>query len=72
MNFLTYPHERRSTLRSKDVLVYRCVGGKHAYVNLIRASTLVGLRIWSFTLEQIAFKVASSKVFTHEKIYVDI
>jgi hypothetical protein len=30
VNFLTNPHERRSTLRPADIMVYGWVGGKHA------------------------------------------
>lgn len=34
VNYLIDPHEMRSTLKPIDVLVYRWIGGKHAYVDL--------------------------------------
>jgi len=48
VNFLTGPLERRSTLRSADVMVYGCVGGKHACVDLTGISPLVGLGVGPF------------------------
>jgi len=43
VNFLTDPLDRRSTLRSADVMVYGWVGGKHACVDLTEVLPLVGL-----------------------------
>ncbi|GJR21241.1 putative reverse transcriptase domain-containing protein [Tanacetum coccineum] len=43
VNFLTDPLDGRSTLRPADVLVFGWVGGKHACVDLIGVSLLVGL-----------------------------
>lgn len=51
------PHERRSTLKLTDILVYGWVGRKHAFVNLIGVSSLVDL-LW----EEHNLKVVSSKV----------
>ncbi|KAK2435305.1 hypothetical protein QL285_020378 [Trifolium repens] len=67
VNFLTDPLEGRSTLRPTDVLVYDWVGGKHACVNLIGVSPLVGLTTGDFTVGQAALKAASSKVAKHER-----
>jgi hypothetical protein len=71
MNFLTDPLDRRSTLRPVDVMVYECVGGKHAYVDLTRVSPLVGLGVWPFTVVQATLKAASSKAAKHEKTCSD-
>ncbi|KAL6500200.1 hypothetical protein OROHE_025566 [Orobanche hederae] len=67
VNFLTDPHEGRSTLRPADILVYGWVGGKHACVDLTGVSPLVGLRDDDFTVGQAALKAASNKVVKHEK-----
>lgn len=45
VNFLTDPLDRRSRLWSADVMLYRWVGGKHACVDIIGASPLVGLGV---------------------------
>ncbi|GKB63997.1 hypothetical protein Tco_0920183 [Tanacetum coccineum] len=42
VNFLTDQLDGRSTLRPVDVLIFGWVGGKHACVDLIRVSPLVG------------------------------
>ncbi|KAJ0586379.1 hypothetical protein HanIR_Chr04g0151251 [Helianthus annuus] len=44
VNFLTDPTERRSTLRPTDLLVFGWARGKHACVDLMGVSPLVGLR----------------------------
>ena len=44
VNFLTDPHDGRSTLTPADILVFGWIGGKHAYVDLTGVSPLVGLR----------------------------
>ncbi|GJX51217.1 putative reverse transcriptase domain-containing protein [Tanacetum coccineum] len=62
MNFLTDPSDERSTLRPADVLVFRWVGGKHAYVDLTGVSPLVGLSSQGLTMGQAALKAASCKV----------
>ncbi|GJR20683.1 reverse transcriptase domain-containing protein [Tanacetum coccineum] len=49
VNFLTDPSDGRSTLRPADVLVFGWVGGKHACVDLIGVSPLVGLSSRDFT-----------------------
>jgi hypothetical protein len=67
VNFLTDPQVGRSTLRPPDVMVYGCIGGKHACVDLTGVSPLVGLRAWTFTVGQADLKAASSKVAKHEK-----
>ncbi|GJZ27974.1 hypothetical protein Tco_0572621, partial [Tanacetum coccineum] len=43
VNFLTVPSDGRSTLRPADVLVFGWVGGKHACVDLMVVSHIVGL-----------------------------
>jgi len=43
VNFLTDLVDRRSTLRSANVMVYGWVGEKHACVDLTGISPLVGL-----------------------------
>ncbi|PNX80347.1 auxilin-like protein [Trifolium pratense] len=43
VNFLTNPHEGRSTLPSADVLVYGWVRGKHVSMDLTEISSLLGL-----------------------------
>jgi hypothetical protein len=52
-------------------MVYGCVSGKHPYVDLIGVSPLVGLRTETFTVEQVAFKAASTKVAKDEKTCYD-
>ncbi|KAK2446469.1 hypothetical protein QL285_017276 [Trifolium repens] len=71
VNFLTYPHEGRSTLRPADVMVYEWVGGKHACVDLTGVSPLVGLGTMTFTAGQTTLKAASCKVVKHEKTCSD-
>ncbi|KAL6545127.1 hypothetical protein OROHE_009792 [Orobanche hederae] len=71
VNFLTDPHEGRSTLRPADVLVYGWEEGKHACVDLTGVSPLLSLRDGSFTVGQAALKAASSKVVKHEKACSD-
>ncbi|GKC29360.1 hypothetical protein Tco_1036654 [Tanacetum coccineum] len=67
VNFLTDPSDGRSTLRPADILVFRWVGGKHACVDLIGVSPLVGLSSRGFTVGEAALKAASCKVTKHEK-----
>ncbi|KAK2358664.1 hypothetical protein QL285_095835 [Trifolium repens] len=67
VNFLTDSLEGRSTLRPADVLVYGWVGGKHACVDLIGVSPLVGLTTRGFTVGQTTLKAASNKVAKHER-----
>jgi hypothetical protein len=71
VNFLTDPLDRRSTLRSADVMVCGCVGGKHACVDLTGVSPLVGLGVGPFTVGHAALKAASRKVVKHEKACSD-
>ncbi|MCI39268.1 auxilin-like protein, partial [Trifolium medium] len=71
MNFLTYPLDGRSTLRSADILLYGWVGGKHACVDLAEVFPLVGLTTENFTLGHTTLKVASSKVAKHERAHSD-
>ncbi|KAL6550175.1 hypothetical protein OROMI_020663 [Orobanche minor] len=71
VNFLTDPHEGRSTLRPADVLVYGWEGGKHACVDLTGVSPLVGLRDGGFSVGQTDLKATSSKVVKHEKACFD-
>ncbi|GJW29614.1 hypothetical protein Tco_0046489 [Tanacetum coccineum] len=71
VNFLTDPSDRRSTLRPADVLVFRCVGGKHACVDLIGVSPLVRLNSQGFTAGQAALKAASCKMTKHEKTCIE-
>jgi len=52
-------------------MVYGWVGGKHACVDLIGVSPLVGLGVRPFTVGQTALKAASSKVAKHEKTCSD-
>jgi hypothetical protein len=67
VNFLTDPLDRRSTLKSADVMVYGWVGGKHACVNLTGVSPLMGLGVKPFTVGHAALKAATSKIVKHEK-----
>jgi len=71
VNFLTEPLDRRSTLRSANVMVYGWVGGKDACVGLTGVSPLVGLSVRPFTVGQAALKAALSKVVKHEKACSD-
>ena len=50
VNFLADPIDRRSTLKLANFIVYICVGGKHACVDLTGVSPLVGLGVGAFTL----------------------
>ena len=52
-------------------MTYRLVGGKHACVDLIGVSPLVGLGVKAFTVGQTALKAASSKVTKYEKACSD-
>jgi hypothetical protein len=47
------------------------VGEKHACVNLIGVSLLVGLRVGDFIVGRTAIKAASSKMTKHEKTCFD-
>jgi hypothetical protein len=47
--------------------VYGWVGGKHACVDLIGVSPIVGLTTEDFTVGQAAIKAVSSKVVKHER-----
>ncbi|KAK2443432.1 hypothetical protein QL285_014539 [Trifolium repens] len=71
VNFLTDPQEGRSTLRLTDLLVYGWVGGKHACVDLIGVSPLVGLGVGDFTVGRAALKATSSKMAKHEQACCD-
>jgi hypothetical protein len=71
VNFLTDPLEGRSTLRPTDVLVYRWVGEKHAFVNLTEVSPFVRLTTEDYTVGQVALEAASNKMFKHERAYSD-
>ncbi|GKE12295.1 hypothetical protein Tco_1415846 [Tanacetum coccineum] len=71
VNFLTDPSDGRSTLRPADVLVFGCVGGKHACVDLTGVSPLVGLSSRGFTVGRAALKVSSCKVTKHEKTCIE-
>ncbi|MCI28228.1 auxilin-like protein, partial [Trifolium medium] len=71
VKFLTDPQEVRSTLRPADVLVYGWIGRKHACVDLIGVSPLVGLMTGDFIVGQATLKAASSKIAKHEKSYSD-
>lgn len=65
--FLTDPHEKRSTFRPTNILVYEWVGGKHVCVDLTGVSPLVGPRIRGFTMEQTVLKTISNRMVKHEK-----
>nr|GEY72894.1 putative reverse transcriptase domain-containing protein [Tanacetum cinerariifolium] len=71
VNFLTAPSNERSTLRPAEVLVVGWVGGKHACVDLIGVSPLVGLSSRSFTAGRAALKAASGNVTKHEKACIE-
>ncbi|GKA08177.1 RNA-directed DNA polymerase, eukaryota [Tanacetum coccineum] len=71
VNFLTDPLDGRFTLKPANVLVFGLVGGKHACVNLIGVSPLVGLSSRGFTAGQAALKAASCKVTIHEKTCIE-
>ncbi|GJU97912.1 hypothetical protein Tco_1327183 [Tanacetum coccineum] len=71
VNFLTDPSDGRSTLRPADVLVFGCVRGKYACVDLTRVSPLMGLSSRGFTAGQSALKSASCKVTKHEKTCIE-
>ncbi|GJV09533.1 hypothetical protein Tco_1347189 [Tanacetum coccineum] len=61
----------RSTLRPAYVLVFGFVGGKHACVDMIGVSPLVGLSSRGFTADHAALKAASCKVTKHEKSCIE-
>jgi hypothetical protein len=67
VNFMTDLLDRRSTLRHADVMVYGCVGGKLACMDLTRVSPLVGSGVGPFTVGQTSLKATSSKVAKHKK-----
>ncbi|MCI10479.1 auxilin-like protein, partial [Trifolium medium] len=71
MNFLADPLEGRYTLRPTDVLVYGWIEGRHACVDLIGVSPLVGLTTGEFTVGQASLKAGSSKVAKHERACSD-
>ncbi|GJT51513.1 retrovirus-related pol polyprotein from transposon TNT 1-94 [Tanacetum coccineum] len=71
VNFLTHPSDGRSTLRPADIFVFGRVGGKHACVDLIGVSPLVGLSGKGFTVGQAALKAASCKVTKYEKACIE-
>ncbi|GJU03012.1 hypothetical protein Tco_1113350 [Tanacetum coccineum] len=71
VNFLTDPSDERSTLKPADVLVFGWVRGKHAYMDLIGVSPLVGLSSRGFTAGQAALKAALGKVTKHEKACIE-
>jgi len=52
-------------------MVYRCVGGKRVYVELIGVSPLVGVRVGVFRVGHATLKVASNKAAKHEKTCYD-
>ncbi|GKF75170.1 hypothetical protein Tco_0224614, partial [Tanacetum coccineum] len=52
-------------------LVFERVGGKHACVDLIEVSLLVGLSGRGFTVGQAVLKAASCKVTKHEKSCIE-
>lgn len=49
-DFLTGPHEEKSTLRILDVSVYTWIGRKHVCVYLTGVFSLLGLRIVGLTM----------------------
>ncbi|GKA55763.1 hypothetical protein Tco_0754835 [Tanacetum coccineum] len=61
-SFLTYKIHTMA-----DILVFGWVGGKHACVDLIGVSPLVGLSSRGLTVGEAALKAASFKVTKHEK-----
>nr|GEX39069.1 auxilin-like protein [Tanacetum cinerariifolium] len=67
MNFLTDPSDERFTLIPADVLVFGWVRRKHACVDLIGISPLVGLSVKGFTVGHATLKDASCKMIKHEK-----
>lgn len=69
MNFLMVPLDRRSILRSADILMYECVWVKHACVDLNEVFPLMGLMTWNFTFGQTNLKDASNKMVKYEKTY---
>nr|GFA39901.1 putative reverse transcriptase domain-containing protein [Tanacetum cinerariifolium] len=71
VNFLTGMSNGRSTLRPVNVLLFGWVGGKHACVDLIGVSPLVGLSSRGFTAGHAALKTASCKVTKHEKACIE-
>ncbi|KAJ0904204.1 hypothetical protein HanPSC8_Chr07g0279291 [Helianthus annuus] len=62
VNFLMDPMDERSTLRPVDLLVFGWVRGKHACVDLMGVSPLVGLREKRLVAGQAATKAESKKV----------
>ncbi|KAK2415953.1 hypothetical protein QL285_038390 [Trifolium repens] len=71
VNFLTDPHEGRSTLRPVDIMVYGWVGGKHVCVDLTGVSPLVGFGARDFIVGRAALKVASNNIAKYEKACSD-
>jgi len=58
VNFLTDPQDRKLILRSANVVVYGCVGGKHACVDLTGVSPLMELKLRAFTIGHTSLNVA--------------
>ncbi|PNX83354.1 auxilin-like protein [Trifolium pratense] len=54
-----------------EVLVYGWIGVKHACMDLIEISPLVGLMTGDFTIGQVTLKAASSKMVKHERACCD-
>ncbi|KAK2386941.1 hypothetical protein QL285_060775 [Trifolium repens] len=52
-------------------MVYGCVGGKNACIDLTGVSPLVGLGVGDFIVGRAALKAASSKMVKHEKACSD-
>ncbi|GKA20910.1 hypothetical protein Tco_0700899 [Tanacetum coccineum] len=71
LNFLTGPLDGRSTLKSADVFIFGWVGGKHARVDLIEVSPIVGLSSRGFRVGHAALKAATCIVTKHEKTCIE-
>nr|GEU71304.1 auxilin-like protein [Tanacetum cinerariifolium] len=71
VNFLTGMLNGRSILKPADILIFEWVGRKHACVDLIGVSPLLGLSSQGFTVGHAALKVASCKVTKHEKTCIE-
>ncbi|MFS7935950.1 hypothetical protein Hanom_Chr05g00409631 [Helianthus anomalus] len=67
MNFLTDPHEGRSTLRPSDVLVFGWAGEKHTCVNHTGVSSVVGPRDNRFVAGQAMLMAELGKVAKREQ-----
>jgi len=70
LNFLTNSLDRRLPLKPADhVMVYGCVSGKHACVNLTRVSPLMGLGVRQAKWSNMRKHVLTINMFLYHLIF---